>query len=122
MANNNSSDVVNVLKMLSVKKSFKSFKDLVPGEYIIEKFAFADTAHGTRVRIDIGETYMLLPQRYNDLTEEQIKLLNSTPKVMVYGGKDSSDRDRLILDFRDTQTYFAEAFNFDGELLELQQQ
>lgn len=112
-SNNNSSasDALNTLKMLGVKKSYQSFKDLVPGEYIIEKFKRVETSHGGRVRIDIGTTYMLLPERYNDLSDDDIKLLNSTPKVMVYDGKDSDNLNRLILDFRDTQTYFAEALN-----------
>lgn len=118
MSNDNTCPALVALKLAGMKKAFQSFKDLSHGEYIVDKFTTVQTAHGIRVRIDMGDTYMFLPERYANLTEEDIKTLNQTPKIMVYSGKDSSDRDRLILDFRDTNTYFAEVMQVTPELFE----
>lgn len=71
--------------------------------------------------VDMGNAYMYLPERYTDLSEDKINTLNKTPKIMVYDGKDPADRDRLILDFRDTQTYFADLLT-NSEILNDQPQ
>lgn len=102
---------MDALNMACEKKLYQSFKNLAPGEYIVEKFSLMDTAHGERIRIDLAETYMLLPERFTKkLDEEDIDVLNKSPKIMVYGGKDSSNRDRLILKFRG-DAYFTEMFS-----------
>lgn len=104
----NNSSGLNALKLACLKKNFVSFKDLAPGEYIIKTFTVVDTTHGRRVRIDLADTYMYLPERFAiALTESAVLELNKTPKVMVFQGKDKNDRDRLILDFRE-YSYFAE--------------
>lgn len=101
------------LKMACMKRTFKSFKELLPGEYIIRNFTVVDTLHGKRVRIDLNDlTYMYLPERFNNvLSQEKIDDLNQSSKIMVFSGKDSTDRDRLILDFRDP-SYFTEMLDF----------
>lgn len=110
------SDNANVIAALAalnsacVKKTYQSFKNLERGEYIVDRFSIVDTVHGQRVRIDMVDTYMLLPERFiKQLGEETIAALNQTPKIMVYGGKDTTNRDRLILEFR-SGAYFAEMF------------
>lgn len=104
----NNSPGLDALKLACLKKKFTSFKDIVPGEYIVDKFTIVDTTHGKRIRIDLRDSYMYLPERFaSALTESALVELNKTPKVMVYGGKDRDDRDRLILDFRE-YSYFAE--------------
>lgn len=97
-------------------KTYKSFKHLEKGEYIVDHFSIVNSTHGDRVRIDMADTYMLLPERFIKLLNvEKIDALNKSPKIMVFGGKDSSNRDRLILEFR-SGAYFSEMFtNFDGE-------
>lgn len=106
--NQNESSALNALKLACIKKNFVSFKEINSGEYIVEKFTVVDTSHGKRVRIDLRDSYMYLPERFvGALTEPVLAELNKSPKVMVYGGKDSSNRDRLILDFRE-YSYFAE--------------
>lgn len=106
---------MDALNMACSKMIYKSFKNLAPGEYIVNHFRIVDTIHGKRVRIDLDDNYMLLPERFtNMLTAEKIDVLNKAPKVMIYSGKDSTDRDRLILEFR-SDTYFADIF--DGIIL-----
>lgn len=121
MSSDEACSALAALKMCGVKKTFKSFKDLPVGEYIIDRFTHVDTSHGRRVRVDMGNAYMYLPERYTDLSEDKINTLNKTPKIMVYDGKDPADRDRLILDFRDTQTYFADLLT-NSEILNDQPQ
>lgn len=108
-------DALSVLKETCLKKTFKSFKDLQPGEYIVTLFEKCETEKGERIRITIEDTYMYLPLRfYKALTEEALIELNKTPKIMVYGGKDTTTLNRLILDFKDA-SYFAEMLA-DGDM------
>lgn len=108
-------DALSMLNEACSKKSFKSFNDLLPGEYIVKHFEKHESKHGERVRIAIDDYYMYLPQRFNTtLSQGRLDELNKSPKIMVYGGKDISARDRLILDFKDV-SYFTELFN-DNEL------
>lgn len=103
---------MNALNMACSKKTYQSFKNLQPGEYIVNQFSIVDTIHGKRVRVDLVDSYMLLPERFiHQLGQDQINVLNKASKIMVYGGKNSSDRDRLILEFR-SDAYYAEMFNF----------
>lgn len=100
---------MSALKMACAKKSYQSFKDIVPGEYIVEKFSIVESSHGKRIRVDIDDKYMFLPERFaNMLSVDDINELNESPKIMVYGGKESGNRDRLILDFRDADSFFGE--------------
>lgn len=96
------------LKSACLSKNFKSFKELAQGEYIVNRFTHVDTKHGKRVRIDLEEFYMYLPERFTSLTEADINSLNASQKIMVYSGKDASKQNRLILDFQEPQTYFSD--------------
>lgn len=101
-------DALSLLKEACLKKSFKSFNHLQPGEYIVSLFEKYETDHGERVRITIDDFYMYLPERFNkSLSQEVIDDLNKSPKIMVYGGKDVGAQNRLILDFKDA-SYFTE--------------
>lgn len=96
-------------------QSFKSFRELEQGEYIVNKFSKASTNHGERIRIDCAGFYMLLPERFaQTLTDEVIAELNKSPKVMAYSGKDVSNRNRLILHFKEF-TYFTEMLGDNTE-------
>lgn len=104
-------DALNHLKAACAPKNFKSFKDLIPGEYIVNRFSLVMTTHGKRVCIDLdnGSTYMYLPERFN-FDENTIAELNSKPKIMVYGGKEGRTiSSRLILDFHDVD-YLTDQF------------
>lgn len=106
---------LNALKSACSKKKYQSFKDLEHGEYIVNHFSIIETSHGPRVRIDLDDKYMYLPERFVKTIGSHIDVLNKSSKVMVYSGKDSSDRDRLILDFRGS-SYFADLFDYDTNL------
>lgn len=95
---------LDCLKAACEKKPFRSFDDLMPGEYIINEFSQVDTQYGNRLRISMenGTVFMFLPERFN-MDEEGIKELNSSPKIMVYRGKDVKAKNRLLLDFQDLQ-------------------
>lgn len=96
-------------------KKYQSFKDIQPGEYIVNQFSIVDTTHGPRIRIELGDSYMLLPERFvKTLDQSKIDILNKSPKIMIYSGKDSSNRDRLILEFRN-ESYFADIFSFGAQ-------
>lgn len=99
------------LKSACIKSSFKSFKDLAMGEYLINRFTFVDTNFGKRVRIDVDGFYMYLPERFSTLTEAEITTLNSSQKIMIYSGKDAKHQNRLLLDFQETEAYFADLLN-----------
>lgn len=108
-----SSVALNTLKAACVHKKFASFKDLLPGEYIINKFSIVNTTFGDRIRIDLQDSYMYLPESFlKTLTAELLDDLNKSPKIMVYHGKDSNNHNALILDFNDVSY-------FDSDLLGL---
>lgn len=99
-------DALTVLKEACLRKTYKSFNLLQPGEYIVTLFEKYSSRHGDRIRITIEDTYMLLPERFNEALTDQILLdLNKSPKIMIYGGKDLSNQNRLILDFKDASFY-----------------
>lgn len=85
---------LEVLNSISEKRSFKSFKTLAQGEYIIRRFTSVETSYGKRTRIDFDDGYSYLPERYNSLRQDQLDELNTTPKIMVYAGKDRENKER----------------------------
>lgn len=104
---------LNTLNAACVHKKFASFKDLSPGEYIVDKFAIVHTMFGDRIRIDLQDTYMYLPESIlKTVTIADIAELNKTPKIMIYGGKDVDNHNKLILSF-------SEVAYFDNQLLNL---
>lgn len=111
--NPNDQAALNALNSACENKVYRGFKDLQPGEYIVSKFFVVSTKHGDRVRIEMADCFMLLPERFiQTLNAELIETLNQTPKIMVYGGKNLAERSRLILEFRDSSAYYSEMFNF----------
>ena len=83
-------------------KTYKNFDELVIGEHVVHEFVAVETKHGRRVRIQLDTHHMFLPPRFNEtLDDAALAELNSSPIVMVYGGKDASQKNRLILDFHD---------------------
>lgn len=77
------------LKNASTNKSFRSFQDLEIGTYIITEFSKVETKFGTKIRIDIGDYLVNLPQRYTEgMTQEYLDELNRTRMLMRYHGKD----------------------------------
>lgn len=113
--NDNSKSAMDSLNLACGSKVYQSFQTLSIGDYIVNHFSTVTTPRGDRIRIDLDESYMLLPERFfNLLNQEKLDLLNKSPKIMIYGGKDHLNRSRLILEFRDS-AYYAETLNFNSE-------
>lgn len=91
------------LRAACQKKTFKSFKSMEVGQYFIDRFSLVETVYGKRVRVDMEESYMFLPERiFKLVTEADIDELNSaTPKIMIFSGRDGGDQSRILLDFVD---------------------
>lgn len=104
---------LNKLKTACIKKPFKSFKDLTPGEYIVNSFVVVETKnYGQRIRINLDEFYMYLPERFQEVLDQAaIAELNLGPKIMIYSGKDVTDQNRLILDFQEVAYFANQLFN-----------
>lgn len=92
--------VLNLLKTANLGREYKSFKDLPVGSYVIKRFSLFETTYGVRVRIEINDWYMFLPERFTGfIRDENIADLNAATVVMTYSGKDMNNQSRLILDF-----------------------
>lgn len=104
--NHTSAEAMAALQSACQKRKFISFKNIEPAEYIVKNFSIVDSTHGKRVQIDLNDGYMYLPERFIDsLPQRLIDELNKSPKVMNYKGKDATDGNRLILEFKDVE-YF----------------
>lgn len=67
---------------------------------MIETFTIVDTSFGDRVRIEMHDCFMYLPERFAKmLNDEKVKKLNELTITMAHKGKDSNSNNRLILDF-----------------------
>lgn len=93
-------EAINALKRSCIAREFKSFKNLAIGEYLVDSFQRVSTNFGERIRIEISDYYMYLPQRQsNALTDEFIEKLNASTVIMAFKGRDPEFRNRLLLDF-----------------------
>lgn len=85
----------------SCSKKYINFSKLPIGEYPVEKFSLVSTPHGDRIRADLAEYFIFLPQRYFDkVNEEKCVTLNKYNYIMVYNGKENTKNERLILSFK----------------------
>lgn len=79
-----------------------SFKELTPGDYMVNYFSMVETKFGKRVRVDIDNGYLLLPARcMRRVDKAALNDLNKKPKRMTYSGKDPEQKDCLIISFTD---------------------
>lgn len=93
-------EAIKALKSAFAPMNFRSFKHLSLGEYVVKNFKFVKTSYGQRVRIEIDNFFMYLPERVVDkLDNKLIDVLNSNPVMMTYLGKDPEVQNRLLLDF-----------------------
>lgn len=114
-ANESALAALNALNTACGKKAYQSFNNLAIGEHIVNYFSICNTKYGDRIQIELDDKYMILPERFSKkLDQEKLDVLNRSPKIMIYSGKDSSYQNRLILEFRDS-SYYAEMFNFNAE-------
>lgn len=92
-------EALNVLN--SCGKKYTNFGKLPIGEYPVEKFSFVSTQQGERIRVDLEDYFVFLPQRYFDnVCAERCAVLNKHNYIMVFGGKENTKAERIILSFR----------------------
>lgn len=85
---------LSALKSVCTFKPYTSFERLEMGDYLISSATIVNTpTYGQRIRLDIGEKLVILPKRY-ELTDEQIKELNSVEHVMKFMGKDPTKHNK----------------------------
>lgn len=91
---------LNVLKSACQNKPFKSFKNLNHGDFVVTNFQRVSTDYGDRLRIELHDSVMYLPERFSNLlSDEHLTELNESTVVMSFSGKDPNAQNRLLLDF-----------------------
>lgn len=91
---------IDILKSACANKPFKSFKNLTIGDYVVDNFQRVITDYGDRLRVELHDCVMYLPERFSHLlTDDHLTELNESTVVMSYSGKDSNAHNRLLLDF-----------------------
>lgn len=45
-------------------KPLVNFNNLPVGEYFVTEFSLVSAKHGTTIRVDLGDRYVLLPKRF----------------------------------------------------------
>lgn len=86
------------LKSSCVNKPIQSFQNLTIGEHFVLNFQRVKTQFGKKIKIELTDSVMFLPERFQ-LSNEALENLNKSTVIMVYGGKDATNKNRLILDF-----------------------
>lgn len=90
-------NALQALQTACEPRNFKSFKDLEVGEYPVRGFSLVNTQHGQRLRVDLEDCYLFLPERFVlHMNADFIAKLNSTKKLMVYSGKDLVNKQRYV--------------------------
>lgn len=102
---------LQLLKNASNSKPVANFDKLAAGDYFISNFAVVETKFGSRLRIDLGDKAVLLPERFTvGLTPEKVCELNEGNYILVYKGKDRAQNNKLIVDFEAVEEYIGPAF------------
>ena len=89
------------LKSACCNTSFKTFDDLTPGKYTVNGFKLFKTRYGQRLAVQIGQTYLNLPNRFAEeiTSQEHVNELNKARYTMNYLGKDKAQQNRIMLEF-----------------------
>lgn len=100
----------SLLKNASCNKPYCAFSNLSIGDYLVTDFALVETKYGPRLRVDLGEKILTLPERYaRDMTHEKVLELNDSPKWMSYYGRDPRKNNKILLDFKTMEEFAASA-------------
>lgn len=101
---------MNALQLLRAECSAKTdqkinnFDDIEPGNYKVNHFELLDEKnYGLRLHVHTEKYHFRLPNRFVQKINqhEQVDELNAKKDIfMVYGGKDTNNFNRLILDFK----------------------
>lgn len=70
-------------------KRVVAFNELPLGEYPVTEFILTNTRYGETLRVDLGDMYVYLPQRFaRGMTAEKVVELNRIPQILRYTGRD----------------------------------
>lgn len=101
-------DAFEKLKKACINKPFVSVSNLPEGNYIVQRFQRLETFNGPRVRVELKDYIVYLPDRFVELLcHDTIKELNQQKVIMKHMGKDPEDSNRLKLDFEVIQEVVA---------------
>lgn len=94
-------DMLALLKKAATAVPFLKFEDLEIGrEYVIERFELLnDTKFGACIVVYIDGDMLYLPKRFVKILKADIDNLNKKNHVLIYGGKDIANSNRIIIDF-----------------------
>lgn len=73
-------------------KGLTRLGDLPLGEYLVHKFALCETRYGTKLKLDLGDKYVILPNSATKglTTPSNVAELNTLPQIFVWGGYGSA--------------------------------
>lgn len=80
----------------------KNFDQIQIGEYRVLRFSFVETRYGKRIKVETDHFNCFLPERFTKFVEsdQDIVDLNTVPHMMIFHGKDITQKNRIILDFK----------------------
>lgn len=76
-------------KAASWSKPVVSFSQLPVGEYTVLEFSLVQTKFGPKIKADLGDKIVFLPNRFvKEQTAESVAALNTIPQLLVFSGID----------------------------------
>lgn len=107
---NSTNTSISASTSTSTSKPYVKFDDLPVGDYFIQSFSYVQTKYGKTIRLDIGLNVVFLPQRFiTRIGEKNIQKtldeMNKGQYWLLYGGKDLSEFNRLLLDIVSAEEY-----------------
>lgn len=91
----------NLLLDACANQKYCNFANLPLGEHLVFEFSIVETQYGERIRADLGDKYVYLPERFTKkLNQENIAELNETQNVLCYYGRDPLKNNKVLLDFK----------------------
>lgn len=80
----------------------KNFDQIQTGEYRVRRFSFAETRYGKKIKVETDFFACFLPDRFTKFiaSDKDIADINTVPHMMIYRGKDVTQKNRIILDFK----------------------
>lgn len=76
-------------KAANWSKPLVSFSQLPVGEYTVLEFSLVQTKFGPKIKADLGDKIVFLPNRFvKGHTAESVATLNTLPHLMIFSGID----------------------------------
>lgn len=80
-----------ILKKACTPKGLTRLADLPAGEYLVREFSLVETRYGSKLKLDLGDQFVILPSsRSKGLDETSVASLNTIRQLFVWVGYGSS--------------------------------